>query len=243
MESENTFTPRKNRPLPFLNTSTRERRGRWLPGGAPSGLFPANVSWCRLAHSTPRMKSTAGTAFSRRFRAALSGQAAMYLFASCSPIPSGVEYIFPTPSLPMEFFILLLVLGLLSGGLHLCEGLPGRFSGTKSPHSGNGSLRIKGTSEFPFLPPKPPAETRKSLPPPVESPVQPIPYASCRRPGTGTRLRPSLPAQPAAGPERQARTVAPRVLFLGILHRRQAALLDRRVCAVSGNRVLRQVQH
>lgn len=157
---------------------------------------------------------------------------------------SGVEYIFPTPSLPMEFFILLLVLGLLSGMVFTfvkaaqvvsleqkVRTLETEVSGLKE--------RLNSRSSHQ----RPPAETRKSLPPPCGKSGAVHPYASCRRPGTGTRLRPSLPAQPAAGPERQARTVAPRVLFLGILHRRQAALLDRRVCAVSGNRVLRQVQH
>lgn len=223
------------------------------PGKGAEGGFQA----ARLPVSSPRtlpvppwpipppaMKSTAGTAFSRRFRAALSGQAAMYLFASCSPIPSGVEYIFPTPSLPMEFFILLLVLGLLSGMVFTfvkaCQvvSLEQKVRTLETEVSGL-KERLNSRSSHQ----RPPAETRKSLPPPCGKSGAVHPYASCRRPGTGTRLRPSLPAQPAAGPERQARTVAPRVLFLGILHRRQAALLDRRVCAVSGNRVLRQVQH
>ena len=244
MESENTFHLKKkpSAPIPQYVNPGKARKGasrRRAFRSLPRERFLCRLGPFRPPHEIHRRDGLQPTVPCGSFRT--GGHVPFCVLQSHS---SGVEYIFPTPFPPHGIFHSSAgPRPAFRNGLHLCEGLPGRFSGTKSPHSGNGSRRIKGTSEFPFLPPEAPRGNQKEPSAPCGKSGAAHPYASCRRPGTGTRLRPSLPEQPAAGPERQARTVAPRVLFLGILHRRQAALLDRRVCAVSGNRVLRQVQH
>lgn len=86
MESENTFHLKKkpSAPIPQYVNPGKARKGASRRRAFRS--LPRERFLCRLGTFRPRMKSTAGTALSRRFRAALSGQAAMYLFASCSPI-------------------------------------------------------------------------------------------------------------------------------------------------------------
>lgn len=243
MESENTFHLKKkpSAPIPqYVNPgkARKEASRRRAFRSLPRERFLCRLGPFRPPHEIHRRDGSQPTVPCGSFRT--GGHVPFCVLQSHS---SGVEYIFPTPSLPMEFFILLLVLGLLSGMVFTfvkaCQ-VVSLEQKVRTLETEVSELKERLNSRSS---PRGPRGNQKEPSAPCGKSGAAHPYASCRRPGTGTRLRPSLPAQPAAGPERQARTVAPRVLFLGILHRRQAALLDRRICAVSGNRVLRQVQH
>lgn len=201
MESENTFHLKKkpSAPIPQYVNPGKARKGasrRRAFRSLPRERFLCRLGPFRPPHEIHRRDGLQPAVPCGSFRT--GGHVPFCVLQSHS---SGVEYIFPTPSLPMEFFILLLVLGLLSGMVFTfvkaCQVVSLE---QKVRHSGNGSLRIKGTSEFPFLPPEAPRGNQKEPSAPCGKSGAVHPYASCRRPGTGTRLRPSLPAQPAAGP-------------------------------------------
>ena len=115
MESENTFHLKKkpSAPIPQYVNPGKARKGASRRRAFRS--LPRERFLCRLGpfhppHEIHRRDGLQPTVPCGSFRT--GGHVPFCVLQSHS---SGVEYIFPTPSLPMEFFILLLVLGLLSG--------------------------------------------------------------------------------------------------------------------------------
>lgn len=110
-----------------------------------------------------------------------------------------VKYIFPTPpSLPMEFFILLLVLGLLSGMVFtFVKACQVTSLEQKVRTLETEVARLKERLDPRSSPRNVPAETRKSLPAPAEFPVQAI-----------RRLPPAAPVrEPSPSPRHSVQTV------------------------------------
>ena len=115
MESENTFHLKKkpSAPIPQYVNPGKARKGASRRRAFRS--LPRERFLCRLGpfhppHEIHRRDGLQPAVPCGSFRT--GGHVPFCVLQSHS---SGVEYIFPTPSLPMEFFILLLVLGLLSG--------------------------------------------------------------------------------------------------------------------------------
>lgn len=175
MESENTFHLKKkpSAPIPQYVNPGKARKGasrRRAFRSLPRERFLCRLGPFRPPHEIHRRDGLQPAVPCGSFRT--GGHVPFCVLQSHS---SGVEYIFPTPSLPMEFFILLLVLGLLSGMVFTfvkaCQvvSLEQKVRTLETEVSGL-KERLNSRSSHQ----RPPAETRKSLPPPVESPVQSI---------------------------------------------------------------------
>lgn len=175
MESENTFHLKKkpSAPIPqYVNPgkARKEASRRRAFRSLPRERFLCRLGPFRPPHEIHRRDGSQPTVPCGSFRT--GGHVPFCVLQSHS---SGVEYIFPTPSLPMEFFILLLVLGLLSGMVFTfvkaCQ-VVSLEQKVRTLETEVSELKERLNSRS--SPQRPPAETRKSLPPPVESPVQPI---------------------------------------------------------------------
>lgn len=218
MESKNTFHLKKKpfvQALQHVNGRKRkelvqeECRRDELPllrFGIDSGM-KAGKPVGREARPEARRVGKPGRGTNQPLPSPIPGQASHVPFCILQFHSPGVEYRFPTPSLPMDFFILLLVLGLLSGmvftfvkacqvasleqKVHLLETEVARLKERLAPRSSPQSAST---------------ENGKSLPSPMSMPEQPV-----RTPPPVVTVRdpvPSLPLQNRVQPARNARPVS-----------------------------------